>query len=198
MAAVSSLRLTLDLSKALQDATQTLLKRELLVGIPGDSPARSPEPGEPTPPSNAVIAYVQEFGDDEKNIPARPFLMPGVANAKPDIVKGLESAGRAVLDGQAGGLERGLTSAGLAAQVAVKKKIIDGPFAPLSERTLQGRAERLTSKGKASQSESSKAARRELANRDAGELPSTDAKPLYDTHSLFNAVTYVVRDKGQG
>ena len=196
MAATSSLRLTVDLSEALKKATQDLLRKDLLVGIPADSAPRPPEPGEKAaPPPNSLLGYLHEFGDDEKKIPARPFLMPGVENAKPQIVKGLEIAGRAVLDMQANGLEKGLTYAGEFAVASVQKKIIDGPFAPLSARTLEDRARRRNDNGRLKQGETNKAARRELANRAAGELPSADAKPLYDTHSLFSSVTFVVRDK---
>ena len=197
MAASSSLKITIDLSKALEDATKELLRRDLLIGIPGDAPARPAVPGEKSPPSNAVIGYMQEFGDDEHNVPARPFLMPGVDDAKSAIAAGFKAAGMAVLDGKADGLENGLRAAGLAAQAAVKKKILDGEFAPLAESTLKARARRRLTNGKLSQAQTSKAARAELAARAAGADASTDAKPLYDTHSLFNSITFVIRDRAR-
>lgn len=182
----------------LTDATKALLRRECLVGIPGDGPARPPAPGEKTPPSNAVIAYVQEFGDEEHNVPARPFLEPGVKAASDAIVKALKRAAQSGLDGDPGGLDAGLTAAGNAAVASVKATILSGNFAPLSEGTLQARARRRTEKGRPSQAETSKAARRELAQRAAGEAASTDARPLYDTHSLFNSITSVNRDARDG
>ncbi|WP_158810462.1 hypothetical protein [Beijerinckia sp. L45] len=196
MAATSSLRITVDLSKDLEKATKDLVRRELLIGIPGDGPARPPEPGEKTPPSNALLGYVAENGDEELKIPARPFLLPGVEDARDAITKGLTRAGKAVLDGDPNGLEVGFAMAGAAAVAAVKKKILEGSFAPLADSTLEARARRKRANGKLSQAESSKAARLELANRAAGVDQSTDAKPLYDTHSLFNSITYVIKDKG--
>ena len=198
MAVTSLLSITIDLSKDLEKATKALLRRELLIGIPGDAPARPPEPGEKTPPpSNALVAYVQEFGDEEHRTPERPFLMPGIEDAKDKIAAGLTKAGKAVLDGKLDGLEAGLAMAGAAAVVSVKRKILEGDFAPLAESTLLARARRKRANGQLSQAETSKAARRELAARAAGELASTDAKPLYDTHSMFNAITYVIKDKSQ-
>lgn len=196
MAASSSMKITLDLTRELEAATKTLLKRDLLVGIPGDSAPRVEADGKEV--GNAVLGYVHEFGDDSRNIPARPFLFPGVEAAKDAIVAGMEQAGRSVLDGNASGMDKGLTAAGLAAQAKVKQTILDGNFAPLSERTLEARARRLAASGKLSMAETSKAARKELAARRAGELPSADAKPLYDTGSMFNAITYVIRDKREG
>ena len=184
-------------NQELADLLKDLMRREVLVGIPGDSPSRPVVPGEKTPPSNALIGYVQEFGDDERGTPARPFLMPGVEAAKDAIVKGLKRAAKGVLDGKLEALDAGLTQAGLAAETSVKNTILNGPFAPLAESTLKARARRKTAKGKPSQAETSKAARAELAARAAGADASTDARPLYDTHSLFNSITYVVRDKGK-
>ena len=195
MAVTSSLSITVDLSKDLLKATKDLLRRQLLIGIPGDGPARPPAPGEKTPPSNALIAYVQEFGDEERGTPERPFLMPGIEDAKAAITSGLQKAGKSVLSGNPDGLDAGLALAGEAAVDAVRRKILEGDFAPLAESTLKARARRRLKSGKFSQAETSKAARRELAARAAGEMASTDAKPLYDTHSMFNAITYVIKDK---
>ncbi|MDR3488808.1 MAG: hypothetical protein P4M05_28385 [Bradyrhizobium sp.] len=196
MAAVSSFKVTVDLSRDLEKATKTLLSRELLIGIPGDSTPR-PEDKDGKQVSNAVIGYVQETGDEERGTPARPFLLPGVSAAKDPIAKGFKMAGRLVLDGDASGLDKGLTAAGLAAVAQVKRTILEGNFAPLAESTLKARARRRLASGKLSQAETSKAARRELAAREAGALPSTDARPLYDTHSMFNSITFVIKDKGQ-
>ena len=198
MAAVSSaLKIKVDLGKALEAATRDLLKRQVFVGIPGSSP-REPEPGEKNPPNNAVIAYMQEYGDEEHHVPARPFLLPGVEAATAPIVKGLKKAGEAALTGDAGGRDAGFAQAGLAAQASVKKTILTGEFAPLAESTLKARARRRNGSGKLSQAQTSKAARAELAARAGGADASTDARPLYDTHSMFNAVTYVVQDKSKG
>lgn len=173
-----------------------LLRNEVLVGIPGETAARSG--GDAAGLSNAVIGYLMETGVPEKNIPARPFLAPGVARVQSKLVDGLRIAAQASLIGDDATIDRQLAKIGLTAQASAKQTILDGAFAPLSERTLQARASRRTGNGKLSGAETSKAARRELASRAGGNAPSAaDARPLYDTHSLFNAITYVVRPRGR-
>ncbi|WP_237482629.1 hypothetical protein [Lichenibacterium dinghuense] len=172
------------------------------MGIPGDSAPRAPEPGQKgTPPSNAVIGYIQEFGDDEKHIPARPFLVPGVENARPAIVKGMENAARAAFSAQPSKINDGLHEAGLSAEVSVKKKMIDGPFAPLSDRTIEARARRRNSEtGKLLGDGRSKDARSFLKLRAEG-VPDDVlhdaglAKPLLDTYDLQRSVTHVIKDR---
>lgn len=181
---------------ALSTNVRKLLKNEVLVGIPSQTAARTGEDGDTL--SNAAIGYLMETGVPEQNIPARPFLAPGVARVQGSLVDGLKTAAQASLIGDDATIGRQFAKIGLTAQASVKQTILDGSFAPLSERTLRARASRRTAKGKLSGSESSKAARRELASRAEGNLPSAaDAKPLYDTHSLFNSITYVIRPKGR-
>jgi hypothetical protein len=152
----------------IEKAILKLTKSEVLIGIPDSGSARQPDPGEPAPPSNAVIGYIQEFGAPERNIPARPFLVPGVESITPKAAELLRKAGRAALFGDSGAVETALNQIGLIGQSAVQQKITDGPFAPLSERTLKAR----------------KARKR------------TGEKPLIDTGQLRRSVTYIVRRKG--
>ena len=182
-------------------AFKQLSKKVLLVGIPGDSAPRAPEPGQKgTPPSNAVIGYIQEFGDDELHIPPRPFLVPGVRAVLPAITRGLHKAAVSAFSGKPGQIRNGFDEAGLAAQASVKATMDSGPFAPLSQRTIEGRARRRNSEtGKLLQDGRSRAARKFLAGQAAGqsdaELHAAGfAKPLVDTGSLRTAVQYVVKE----
>lgn len=183
-------------------AVTALTKKRLLVGIPGDAPARPAEPGQKgTPPSNALLGYTLETGAPDRNLPARPFLVPGVENAKPDIERGMHRAAVAAFSGNAEGIETGFRQAGFAAENAVKQKMLDGPFAPLSARTIEQRARRRNPEtGKLKQDGRSKDARAFLKLQAEG-VPDDVlhdaglAKPLLDTFDLYNSVTHVIRDR---
>ena len=178
------LTVTADNTAKLAAAVAKLLKSQVLVGIPDSTADRQPEPGEPKPASNAVIGYVQEFGDPEKNIPPRPFLVPGVEGVQAEIVARMQATAQATFDG-ADAVEAGFVTVGIVAQNAVQQKITDGPFAPLSDRTIEARARR-----------GRKGAIQEKQRRAAGEAPSTEfARPLIDTGQLRRAVRYQVKNR---
>ncbi|MDR3461716.1 MAG: hypothetical protein P4L76_05300 [Beijerinckiaceae bacterium] len=143
----------------------TLMKRRVYVGIPGSAGLH---PGSKA--TNAVIGYVQEHGDDERGIPARPFLVPGVANAGPKISANLKKAFLASCVGNSDGVDNALQAVGLICQAAVKQKMIDGPFRPLNDATIYNRQHRKS-------------------------LRTTSTKPLLDTRALFNAITFVIGEK---
>lgn len=176
-----SMTVTTDKLAQVMTTMAQLVKKDVLVGIPDSAPERK----EDTPLSNAQIGYILDNGSPKANIPPRPFLVPGVENVQPEIVEDFRGGAKAALDGNAAGVERSLVRAGLRAQNAVREKIQDGPFVPLSEVTLRNRARR-----------GRKGAREELDRRAAGEDPGTStAKPLLDTGQLRNSVTFVVRKK---
>ncbi len=186
----------------IEAAFKQLTKTRLLVGIPGDATPREPAPGQKgTPPSNAVIGYVMEYGEPSMNIPARPFLLPGVRAAKPEITKGMHRAVVGALSGKPTEIKAGFTQAGLAAQVSVQATMIAGGFAPLSDRTIEARARRrYEDTGKLVGTATSKNARKFLKLRAEGTPDEVLheaglATPLLDTRSLFRSVTYVIKDK---
>jgi hypothetical protein len=146
-------------------ALDGLLKREVLVGIPASNAARDPEPGEHTAATNALLGYVHEYGSPAKNIPARPFLHPGIANARADIEVHMKKAGQLALAGKPEEIGQELEKVGLIAQISVQKKITDGPFEPLKPATLAARRAR----------------------------GRTGTAPLLDTGQLRRAISYVVR-----
>lgn len=68
----------------LKDETETVLRnisaltgRRVLVGIPESTAERGD-----TKINNAMLGYIHEFGSPARNIPARPFLLPGVRSIK--------------------------------------------------------------------------------------------------------------------
>lgn len=147
-------------------SVQELVQKELLVGIPAATAARDPEDGE-EPIDNATLGYIHEFGAPAANIPARPFLIPGLQDARDQVGKRLGRAASAALDGNAERIEDEYDAAGLIAQNAVRRKITEGPFVPLKPATL---------------------AKRRARGRKGD-------KPLLDTGQLRRSITYVVRNR---
>jgi hypothetical protein len=158
-----SSHIKIDRVKAVLEGLQALTKSEVLVGIPESTAAREDEPEA----NNASIGYIQETGSPLNNIPARPWLVPGVEDKRPEIVEVLRKATLAGIDGDAVKVQARLNQAGLMAQSAAQAKIRNGPFAPLSARTLEARRARGV----------------------------TRTKPLIDTGKLLASITYVIRRK---
>lgn len=182
------LRVSKDNTAKLAQALSALVKDDLLLGFPQEKEAVRSDDGK-TPITNAALGYIHDKGAPEQNIPARPFMLPGVEDARDGITRALSGGLRAVIAG--GGVaaaSAALIKAGLRGQMAIRKKINEGIAPPLSERTLQARA----SRGR-------KGARQELENRQAG-LPASTAlaKPLVDTAQMRNAVNFAVRSRKEG
>jgi len=175
--------ITKDGLPALRRAVTAMTSKRVMIGIPEEGAERD-DGGDA---SNALIGYVLETGDPERNLPARPFLVPGVRSVEEQSVQRLRKAGQAALMGDAGIVDQILAAIGLSAEAAVKDKMDAGPFAPLADATLEARIR--------SKKTGDAGAAQELANRRAGMAPSTDlAQPLIDTGDLQNHITYVIRD----
>ena len=104
---------------------------QVLVGFPGETSARGEAINNPT------LAYILDRGSPAANIPARPFLTPGVQAAEAKIGKAFEVAVRKALDGDNGAIRRGLNQAGTVAVGSVQQKMTTGPFAPLKPATIR-------------------------------------------------------------
>lgn len=142
-----------------------LASTRIKVGIPSTKNEREDEDGNRAPIGNAAIGFIQENGDPEMNLPARPWLKPGVASNEDQNVKRFKQAGKAVLDGDKSKAEKIYTAIGLSNQGAVQRYMRDsGNFVPLSDRTL--------------------AARRAHGR--------TGTKPLIDTAQLIQHVSFVI------
>jgi phage gpG-like protein len=161
----SGLTVTKDLTKELDRALKGLVEKRVLVGIPAENAQRQPDPDDSQPLSNAAIGYLMETGSPAANIPARPFLEPGVRDAADEIQRRLSATAKAALDGDASAVDKGLTAVGLVAEAAVKRRITEGSFEPLAPATLKARKAR----------------------------GRTSEKPLLDTGQLRNVVTHVIR-----
>lgn len=138
-----------------------LARRKVQVGAPASTAARNG--GALT---NADLAYIHENGAPGANIPARPFLVPGIQESGDRIGKQMEKAARAALANKPDQVEQALHGAGVTAQSGVRGKINEGPFEALAEATLAARQRR----------------------------GRTGDKPLIDTGQLRNSITYVIKD----
>lgn len=172
------------LQKSLAIVTQT----QVLVGIPDKNAEREPDPDEKLIMNNASIGYLQENGLPEQNIPARPFLIPGVESVQDKTIASFKSALISSLSDDMAGFNRKMNEAGIVAADAVRTKIDEGPFALLSDATLRNRAR------KAAKSAGTKAERKiaQLALA-SGDYSQIDAQPLIDTGQLLKAITYTIR-----
>lgn len=180
-----------------------LANLEVLVGFPEDSTERDPEPGEKEAPiTNAALGYIHDNGAPEANIPARPFMGPGIEENRAKIEHALAGALKQGMRGNAVAMEQAMVAAGLTAKLGIQNKIDEGIPPPLADRTLKNRARR----GKGSSI--AMAAKIELERRKQmdklGEDPFFDiqtalttARPLIDTGQMRNAVNYVIRNKSK-
>lgn len=169
---------------------------EVLVGFPDDSEnsERTDASGSATGEiTNAALGYIHDNGAPEANIPARPFMIPGIKAAQEEVADLLGKTARAVLRG--GGeskIQDGLTQVGFKAANSIKRTINEGIPPPLADSTLRARLRG----GRKNGAGARKGALQELDARWDGQAPSTDyAKPLVDTGQMRNAVTYVIRKK---
>jgi hypothetical protein len=125
-------------------AIDYMTTQKVMVGIPDTAAGRN----DGSPISNAVIGYVMETGEPGHNVPARPFLVPGVESIQKEIVADLLIAGRLALDGDKPAVQRKLQALGVKAQNAVRSKISSNIPPPLAESTVKARLRR-TRKGTA-------------------------------------------------
>lgn len=166
---------TVNLTKELAAALKLLTKRQVLVGIPENT--ADVHPDREGTISNAVLGYLFENGSPATNMPARPWLKPGVEAAQGQINARLEGAGRAALAGDASGVEQQLAAAGVDTVSVIKNRITAGIPPPLAQSTVNARRRR---------SPGSKY-RRKATSAD-------DTTPLYDTGNFVASINYVIRD----
>lgn len=178
-----SVKITVDRLDEIIKATRDLGNKQVLVGVPSTAAARDGEPEV----NNAAIAYWMEFGVPEKNIPARPFLFPGVRNYRDRAVQRLKKAGQLAIDGQPQKADEQLNAVGLEAVSSVRKKITEGPFVPLAPATIAARRRSDTSQLNELYKHQT------ISSQEHVNLTGT--QPLIDTGKLRQAINYVIRKK---
>lgn len=175
-----SVEVLIDRSDEIARAIKKLADIHVMVGIPKTRNERRDDPHQEI--TNAALGYIHEHGSPVANIPARPFLQPGVKMATAQFIPYLVKAAGAAMEGQETQLMAALNAAGIIAVNSVRKKITEGPFTPLSPRTIAARKAKL--KGTTALSRKQK---------DQG---FTDIRPLIDTGQLRQSITYVIRSRG--
>lgn len=148
-----------------------LANKTVLVGIPAKN---NPRPGEPI--GNAALGYIHEHGSAAANIPARPFLRPGITAALPAIRAELRQAARAAAAGNSAAVDQHLGNAGQLGADSAKAEIQAGIPPPLRPATVRRRQRR--SPGS--------------RYRRAAATPA-QVTPLYDTGALLRAITWIIR-----
>ena len=169
-------------------AVSTLTRNQVLVGIPGENAERQDAPGaKPSPISNVQLGWIHERGSPAQNIPARPFLVPGVRDALPRLLPKLKKAGELALDFKnVSAITQQLTAVGLIAASAVQMKITTGPFQPIADATKRARLYRKLGYRNASEARKQKMMAKWMAG---------DFKPLLDSGAMRASVTFVIRPK---
>lgn len=186
----SGLRTVTDNMAAVMKSINELTSQDVMVGIPAGAAERKDE----DPATNAELGYVHEFGSPATNVPARPFLIPGVEDAQDAIAAQFRAAAVAALKGERAQVEVRLNRAGLIAANSAKAKINSNISPELSPETIKNRNR---SRGTKSQRKNEKA----YLDLVAGGSSPKDAQSaagivaLVNTAQLRNSITYVIRKK---
>jgi hypothetical protein len=171
-----------------------LLKKEVLVGIPEDTTTREDDAG---PVTNAALGYIHEFGAPGSNIPARPFLIPGVRKSVNQYLPHLKGAAAAALDGKDSRAQQELVAAGIAAEIGAKNEMHTGNFVPLKPSTIRARLRGRGAKSRrAGEERYLELVKQGISPADA--QAAAGIRPLIDTGQLSNAITSVVREVDRG
>lgn len=182
-----NVQMTLDHLGEVLKAIGELSTLDVLVGIPGANNAR-----EEGAAGNALIGYTMEHGSPEHNVPARPFLVPGVRKAQPRVLLQLKRAAEEACSGRSQGLRGALNAAGAIAANQVKREIDTNIPPPLAPETVANRyRERRVKKRRQGEKDylSAVAAGVDPASAQYG----IGIVALINTGQMRNAVTHVVR-----
>lgn len=180
--------------KMLQGLMQ-LAKVEVLVGFPEDTTQRTADSVEEQGITNASLAYIHDNGAPEQNIPARPFMVPGIEAAKEKITDKLAQTVKTVSQGKGTDVvEKGLIQAGLIAQSAIRAKITEGIPPPLAPATIRSRRQSRQTKSRRESEEQYMHLEGQGIDEDflQGALGII---PLINTGQLRNAVNFVLRPR---
>jgi hypothetical protein len=165
---------------------ELLTGTNVMVGVPGDKAGRR----EGGPINNAELAYIHDKGAPEANIPARPFMEPGIASVREQLIKEMQNAGNAALKGGTSVVTY-LNRVGIIATRAIKAKISEGIPPPLAPSTIAGRIRRIKGKKRRQKITDARAVGTPWSRQLGTEGIFT---PLIVTGALRNSITYVLRD----
>jgi hypothetical protein len=189
-----------DNTKKIREAMKRLTETKVLVGVPSDDEtphlgvdvssgnARKNEGKKEI--TNAELAYIHSNGAPEVNIPARPFLEPGIKEVQDKITTVFKNAAKFAMQGDYSLLD----AVGLLAQAAARQKIADGIPPPLSPVTVAMRMRRTkASSYKRKASVDAQIAFNEQFKQ-TGSMEGSPTTPLLDTGQLVASISYVKRN----
>lgn len=192
----ASVKITKDITAQVMRDLQALVKKRVMVGIPSDSSSRDDDSGV----TNSELGYIHEFGAPEANIPARPFLMPGIEKAHDKAIEFLKVAAYNAIEGNAQKSEQGLEAAGMAALDSVTNVFQTADYAPLSPTTIRNRQySRKTKSMRPDEQQYLGEYKKLVANGITPDQAAQQAqdsagiRPLYNTGDLFKHIAYVIR-----
>lgn len=178
---------------ALLQGLQNITGKQVWVGVPESRADRSDD----APINNATIGYLMEVGMPEHNVPARPFLVPGVNAAMPDVIPLLEQAYTSALEGKPEKADALLRIAGQTAADRVKDVIQTNIPPPLAPTTI---ANRYRQRGNKHRRANEKKYLKMISAKGGWYNPAeaqdaTGIIALVNTGQLRNSITYVVTNK---
>ena len=185
------------------EALRLLTKTQVLVGIPSDKEpglgqggpnTRQPSPDNPHGLTNAELGYIHEHGAPEANIPARPFLHPGVDRVRTEIAQRLTHAAEQAMLGNIGVVEKTFDAIGLIAQAAVRQTITDQIPPPLSPATVARRMRRTKASKYKRKATVAKQVAFNAQFEQTGSMAGSPTTPLDDTGQLLHSINYVKRE----
>jgi hypothetical protein len=177
-----------DLLKALKEFT----REQVLVGVAADTAQRQ----DGGPINNATIGLIMEKGSPAANIPARPWLAPGIMSARKEVLNVyLEATRRSLRTFNPQPIHGAHARVGAIARDAVKKYIKTAAFTPLAASTVAARFRQRKARRRR------KSETQYMAAVAGGMAPSAaqglyGIQPLINTGTFLNSVTYAVRQKG--
>jgi hypothetical protein len=183
-------RKTIDNVGRIISNVNALTRSDLLVGVPAEKTGRK-DGGI----NNATLAYVHEHGSPLHNIPARPFLVPGVKRIQKQAIAMMRQGAKDALTGNLSSVDQVLNKVGILARNAVVAEITDPapPFVPLKPATIRARL-RKTQAGRRKLKQIKKrgvTVTQWAAETDAA--GSANIHPLIDSGQLRASITYVIR-----
>jgi len=170
-------------------AINELIQKEVLIGIPDSTANRDEE--EDGAMNNATLGYIHENGSPKANIPARPFLVPGVEKSEEPAVARLKNAAKATLSGDVHKADKYLNDAGIIAMNGARREIQYGDFEPLKPSTIRNRHRQRGTKMRDNERQYLELVSQGMAPADA--QAAAGIRPLINTAQLRNAITYVIR-----
>lgn len=184
---------TIDKTTDMLRCVEKLTLSDVLVGVPK---GKAPRKGESAPINNATLAYIHEFGSPAHNIPARPFLYPGLKRVRQQAIAMMRQGAIDCLRGTVN-VNALLSRVGILARNAVVDEITDPvpPFAPLQPATIRARLRRTAAgRRKLRQIKKRGVSLTAWAAEIDPDSGSANIHPLIDTGQLRASITYVVRE----